>query len=227
VNKIRIPEKYQQGLLAIARLSDSATDELFSTLESIPLAIQQQDAVMRALNNVTQISSENAREIVSILFSIYSALAYSCKSIDVFVEELNEWVDEWRDERGERPTEELKELLREKLTKLLSVPSISLVSKAAGVLFDCDNILKHARVLTDIRPVFGYGDDDSVLASVIVQTLKLEYVKDDEKKEFFVNLDGQDIDNLIAILQRAKRKAVQSENLLKAANVPCIPMVQQ
>jgi len=227
VSKIRIPEKYRQGVLAIGTLSDSATAELFSILESVPLSIQQQDAVMQALNNTTQISSEDAREIVSVLFSIYSALAYSCKSINAFVDELIESVNEWQDEGGASPTTEVKKLLRENLTKLLSVPSISVVSKAAGLLFDCDNILKHARVLTDVRPVFGYGDDDSILASVIVQTLKLEYVKDDEEKEFFVNLDEQDVDNLISILQRAKRKAVQSENLLKAANVPCIPMVQQ
>jgi len=228
VSNFRIPEKYRQELLEIANLPDTAIAEFISVLEAVPPAIQHQDAVMRALSNTTQILPGDARKIVTLLLSVYSVLAYSGKSVDDFMEELIESLDEVQDEEAVAPTGDQKKLLEDKLTKLLSVPSISLISKATGLMFECDNILKHARVLTDIRPIFGYGDDDSVLGSVIVQTLKLEYVKDDDEgKEFFVNLDDQDVDNLIAMLQRAKRKAEQSKKLLKDANVPYIPMVQQ
>lgn len=226
MSNIRIPEEHQQAFVAISMLSDSTVTELFSILETVPLAIQQKSAVEKALSNSTHKFPENVHDIVNVLFSIYLALAYTNKAIEGFVADIVESIDNIQIE-GYTHTLEEKDNLRKNLTTLLSISSISTVSKATGVLFDCDNILRNARILTDIRPIFGYGEDDSILASVIVQTLKFEFVKDDEEKEFFINLDDQDIDNLIGILQRAKRKSDQSKNLLKKANVPCIPMVEK
>ena len=225
MSNIRIPEEHQQSFVAISMLSDSAVTELFSILETVPLALEQKSAVEKALNNSTYDFPTNVFDIVNVLFSIYSALAYTNKTIEVFVTDIVESIDNIQIE-GYTYTSKEKGNLRKNLTTLLSISSISTVSKATGVLFDCENILRNARILTDIRPIFGYGEDDSILASVIVQTLKLEFVKDDEEKEFFINLDEQDIDNLIGILQRAKRKSDQSKNLLKKASVPCIPVVE-
>ncbi len=226
MSNIRIPEEHQQSFVAISMLSDSVVTELFSILETVPLALEQKSAVEKALNNSTYDFPENVFDIVNVLFSIYSALAYTNKTIEVFVTDIVESIDNIQIE-GYTYTSKEKGNLRKNLTTLLSISSISTVSKATGVLFDCENILRNARILTDIRPIFGYGEDDSILASVIVQTLKLEFVKDDEEKEFFINLDEQDIDNLIGILQRAKRKSDQSKNLLKKARVPCIPVVEK
>ncbi len=225
MSNIRIPEEHQQSFVAISMLSDSVVTELFSILETVPLALEQKSAVEKALNNSTYDFPTNVFDIVNVLFSIYSALAYTNKTIEVFVTDIVESIDNIQIE-GYTYTSKEKGNLRKNLTTLLSISSISTVSKATGVLFDCENILRNARILTDIRPIFGYGEDDSILASVIVQTLKLEFVKDDEEKEFFINLDEQDIDNLIGILQRAKRKSDQSKNLLKKASVPCIPVVE-
>ncbi|MEE9339775.1 MAG: hypothetical protein V3U87_17020 [Methylococcaceae bacterium] len=226
MSNIRIPEEHQQSFVAISMLSDSVVTELFSILETVPLALEQKSAVEKALNNSTYDFPTNVFDIVNVLFSIYSALAYTNKTIEVFVTDIVESIDNIQIE-GYTYTSKEKGNLRKNLTTLLSISSISTVSKATGVLFDCENILRNARILTDIRPIFGYGEDDSILASVIVQTLKLEFVKDDEEKEFFINLDEQDIDNLIGILQRAKRKSDQSKNLLKKARVPCIPVVEK
>ncbi len=231
MSNIRIPDQHRQTFFEIAKLPDLAITELFSILETISPAIKHQDAVMRALDSTKQISSKDARAIAAVLLSVYSALEYSGKRLNVFMEELIESLYDVQYEKSVAPAPapdpEEKQILSDKLTKLLSIPSIRLISKATSVVFDCDNILKHARVLTDIRPIFGYDDTDSILGSVIVQTLKLEYVKDDEEKEFYVSLDNQDVDNLITMLQRAKHKADQSRDLLKEANVTYIPMEQE
>ncbi len=227
MSNIRIPPEHKKVFFVIAKLSDSAITELCSILESVPTAIQYQDAVMEALSNTTQIPSKDACAIGTVLFSLYAVLERSDKSINIFVDELIDSLYQVKDVGTDAPSAAEKKLLSDKLTKLLNVSSIRIITKATRVVFDCDNILTQARVLTDIRPIFGYGDDDLILGSVIVQTLKLEYVKDDKKKEFFVNLDDEDVDNLIAILQRAKRKTDRSKELLEVANVTYIPMVQE
>lgn len=221
MRSIRIPEDRLEGLISISRLTEQAVDEICLVLDSAPFAIHQVDFIMQKLGEITNVSLSEAKEVVKIVLSLYPSLTYSGKSVDGFIKEL---VEALHEETNLDLTENEIICFNKNLKKLLSVQPISVVSKAIGVLYDCDNILQHARVLTDIRPVFGYGDDDSIMASVIVHTLRLHYVKDHEEKDIFVTVDNDDIDNLIAILQRAKKKALQSEKLLNEAKVRFISM---
>jgi hypothetical protein len=90
--------------------------------------------------------------------------------------------------------------------------------KAMGVAADQDHIFLHARILTDIRPVFN-NKGDSVDAAVIVHNLRIHYGQDSDHRDFYVALDTNDIQSLREALDRADTKAKCLQGLLKTSGV--------
>src|SRR5207253_649802 len=66
----------------------------------------------------------------------------------------------------------------------------------------------HARILTDLRPVFGPNLEDGPKAMLVVHHLKLAYHGDSDKhQEFHISLDADDLETLKKIIERAETKA--------------------
>lgn len=225
MSKLRISAKRLEGLYCIAKLNDKATKELFAALASLPLRLYPTESTVfkEISDKVTSIKDKDALLILDTLISMQHAHSTSNTTLNTFVKNIITSVDEqrWPDDTGvER--EQLTQL-EKNVEKLLKVPSLSLAIKATSLLFESERSLLNSRILTDIRPVFDVLTND-IGGGLIIQTLKLEYIsdEDDSSKEFFVSLDSDDIDDLIDNLERAKAKAGKLKELLAASSIQCI-----
>ena len=79
-----------------------------------------------------------------------------------------------------------------------------------------ERVFCQARILTDLRPVFGQVIEDGPKAMVVVHLLKLTFHKGSEKhQEFFVSLDGDDLKTLRGLIDRAEAKAKTLKSSIK------------
>jgi len=82
-----------------------------------------------------------------------------------------------------------------------------------------------SRILSDVRPVFGDDVDSAPLGAVLVHMLSIHYLNLDELNTFVVALDEKDVEELLEVLQRAKRKSKTLKDELLKTDVAYIEIV--
>lgn len=111
-----------------------------------------------------------------------------------FSEEIRSWFSE----------------VREDFSRLLDCESVKLPAKALHLSSDFQQIFASANVVTDVRPVFD-GERTTVAGAIVTQSLRIQFVGSggqSGEQEVSLALDLDDIEKLIAELEKAKQKAV-------------------
>jgi hypothetical protein len=111
--------------------------------------------------------------------------------------------------------------LKSRLGQLLQTGSVALAAKASAIQREHPNVLISARILTDLRPVFG-DSPESVQAAVVFHNLKVTYMLCNEPREFFVALDDQDLAMLQKTVARAEAKSKALRTFAEKAGLPDI-----
>ena len=107
-------------------------------------------------------------------------------------------------------------------TILCSDPIIG-TAKAIDLSYEHAQLLRRARILTDIRPVFDQGGTH-VQGAVISHTLRLRYDDLDGEHSMSFALDKSDVQNLLEECQRALTKCeVAVEFVAKTGIRPLVP----
>ncbi len=109
-------------------------------------------------------------------------------------------------------------LLAERIKQLIEIDSVGITAKATDVLTEHQRIFCHARILSDIRPVFS-EDLHAAESALIVHTLQIGFYENGEHKEFYVALDTDDIEKLKKIVERAESKTTMLEGVLKKSDL--------
>ena len=104
------------------------------------------------------------------------------------------------------------------LTEALSYKGVlGITAKALDIFLEEERVFCTARLITDIRPIFPIHTEENPNEVIFVHTLKIRYHHSDEQQpmEFFVAMDGDDIDKLMAVLERGKRKQKALKTVLQ------------
>jgi hypothetical protein len=140
-------------------------------------------------------------------------------------EEISEFVDSIVQAAAEVKSKEFPyeekdgKILKDRLLRIFDGrKGLDITMKAMGVVLDHHHVFFHAKILTDIRPVFN-TKGDSIDAAVIVHNLRIHYEEDSEHKDFYVALDTNDIQLLRELLDRAEAKAKCLQGLVKTSGV--------
>jgi hypothetical protein len=157
-------------------------------------------------------------EIVPLLLSL-TALRLR---LDVDVSRLAEIICEAMNE-GEYPelrlsTEDQRSFLR-RLTNLLDIESLLYPVKGPDVITAHEHVFAYARIISDIRPIFGSDIKVQPAAAAIVHTLQLTYHEADGARDFYVAMDQDDLSVLGDIVDRARLKADSLLSLLKKMEI--------
>jgi hypothetical protein len=219
--RIRIPERYQPGIAKLVSLSDNALEELLSVLNETPSSLNLDTIKANTLSKISSTPESDVDEIISALDSLY----YIRHESDITIQDFSEQVLQAMRDTNNRELqleENIRGQFKERLTKLLSGALLDIAIKSRDVLYEQERLFGSARTLTDIRLVSGGNVEDYPRAAVIVYMLKIHYIQNNEHKEFFVALDGRDIDLLINELIQSQEKAETLKSTLAAANVPYI-----
>jgi hypothetical protein len=112
---------------------------------------------------------------------------------------------------------------RGRLERLLSDDRVlGLSAKAVSVATENPRHVHGFRVLTDTRPIFGGEPAAGPLAFAIIHTLKVQYYENNQVQEWFVALDGDDLENLRDTALRALAKERSLKASVERLGVPVL-----
>ena len=107
------------------------------------------------------------------------------------------------------------ETLVDRIARLLDVASLRLLGKAHDLSSEHARIFLDARIITDIRPIFGSEPDAQPEGAFFCHTLKLELIRDQgDVEHVYLVLDEHDLDTLSSLIRRAKQKADSLRSVL-------------
>jgi len=102
-----------------------------------------------------------------------------------------------------------------RLRTLLETRPVVLLGKALDLGTAHDKVFLSARVLTDLRPIFGDEVYFAPEGAVLTHTLRLQFIDSEGRTDsFFVALDEEDIESLKTVLARATTKTSTLKQML-------------
>ena len=225
MSKLNIPERYRAGVAKIGSLDDptvrlirSALDGVIGGVEASDIATagERPDSVAAtALASVAStIAESDFKQIADTLNALYGVRSSRDVPVEEFAEEVAEAMESL--EPPLRLERSKHSAFVSKLVVLLSAEVFGIVSKAWDLRTDDERVFCHARIITDLRPVFGQKVEDGPRAMVVVHLLKLAFHCESEKhQEFYVSLDGEDLTTLRDLIDRAEAKAKTLKSCIK------------
>lgn len=219
---VTIPEGYEDDFVQLRALGDASVEELLSVLKDEPPALSHYELTERIYPKVISIPRDDLVRIMRILFTLYSLRARASLSAPDFARDILRAMDE-TGFAGLELSGQDRESFEDRLIQLLGADNIEIGLKANELLIDHEHTIHSARVLTDIRPVFGDDPENGPKAAVIVHMLKISYHDEsNEVKEFYVALDTGDVDRLVDTLERADAKAKGLSETLRDTSITYI-----
>lgn len=214
---LNIPPEDRGAIATIKSLSPSSLDQFVAALRAAPPVSNPQEMAEHIAKQVPTIPAAKLFSVLDTLYSLYYMRDLSGVSPATFLDDLMDGISR---NRELKPTAKDIPKLRSLLEKVLSVDSLNTVSKAARLQRDGERLYCTAKILSDIRPVFGSDATGRPAGAVLTHTLKLGYHEGKDHREFHVVLDSDDLEALADVVQRAQSKDKTLRNLLREAKLP-------
>lgn len=217
---LKIPDRYRQGVLLLAKMPDEAFNELLSALTKAP----ERMTTIRELSiwvgpEASHTSKSDVAKILDALTSLYRLQKRVGFPVSKIARDAADDVHEC--------DQDLRDRLQGRLAQVLVFETLSVASaKARELQTDRDKIFCDAKILTDIRPIFGEAVGETPEAAIIVHTIKLGFHDSGSAshKEIYIALDAGDISTLKKILERAEQKEKVLGSMLSLASVKQIEL---
>jgi hypothetical protein len=220
---LTIPEQYQPGLALLLNSNDKTIETLIVSLRNMPPILTIHSRIAAKLGMVDSIEPEQLSQILDAVLSLYSLRAYT----DVSPAELANDIAESMlasDEPGLHAPAKRMTRFRDALVELLQIENLSVGAKALDLLTEHERAYHEARVVTDVRPIFGDDLTSGPGAMVIVHTLKISYHRNGGLEETYIGLDDDDLASLHSVIARAEQKSEGLKRSLDAAKMPYISL---
>jgi hypothetical protein len=208
-----LPEPFTQGLRELAALPDAAFTEFLTALKALPVEIRQH-LVFPDIPSPDLI--KDGSSIKDAVFALLLSRAQRRVPISALIDSVVQSV------RLDPP---LTERLKERARDILQVESLDLIARAHNVLLEHSRTYSSARIVSDIRTVFGNDVTEQPDAAVVVHMMNMIYYKGGRRETFVVALDEKDIDLLIGVLERAKAKSKTLQQTITNSGVLYIPVL--
>ncbi len=210
---LRIPDGYLQGFQVLINIDENAFSKFVAALGTSKPMLRVKDYVQQITSTVPQISAHNMEVMLEMILSLYYLLSIRDETVSSLVDKLTVAVE--TEEKLIKPTEWNPIQFSERLARLLSLNnSLDVVAKASGILTDNERIYCDARIITDIRPIFGSEVSSQPNAFVLVHLLKIGFHENGKHQGIFFALDSEDLVKLRNVLERAEEKVMTLKNLI-------------
>jgi hypothetical protein len=202
---LHVPSKFRPALIQIANLSDDAVSELSSLLESNPDVLTSREAAHDNAGRLTKLSAEDGIAILDAVIPLLFFKASSGQSTETVVTEAIKALKSG-DKQDEKIPPALVPKLEKRLARFLALSGVALKAKALSLATDCPRLYTDAKIITDIRPIFGAEVESIPLGATVVHSLRVTFGESGFEKEFFVQLDVEDLKELQELVDRAIKK---------------------
>jgi len=211
ITNLTVPQRAKPMLRWLANLDGPTADAVLTALTSTEEFRSTSELTSR-LAEVDGVGATAAEEFVAVLFAL-SAMHYSHNwPIADIVETI-----------ADMPTLEIQEEARPafqaRLTSALTTAPVVGLAKAVDVAYEHDNLFHTARILTDIRPVFGDEPTEGALGAVVIHTLRLNYYRRTRLDTFSIAMSDSELDELEIAVFRAKEKREAIRRLMTTASL--------
>jgi len=218
---LNIPRKYHEGIKLLVGLDNSAESEILASLKGAPPTLSRSSLVSNVMGALKNIPLAVVEPIVQALLSLYTvsaALEYT--SVDAFADDICRAVEGGRLVPNFDPDSQRR--FKERLSRFLGLKNLGLVAKGLDLLSEHERLLCSARLITDIRPIFGTDPTRSPEAAIIFHVVMVRYHEGGELKQLTMALDDKDIKSLKATIDRAEHKASSLRSLLAEKAIQCL-----
>lgn len=213
---LRIPQEYETGIAHAKKLSDPEVDKILQILKEASPQTKRSEIAATVHQSIPNLSESGIESFLDALDSLYFIRANADSDIDDFVSDLISGIRRSRNKDIQTTDPEELGRLGERFRLLLTVAPLVTKAKAEALRQDFANIFWDAKVITDIRPIWDGSVSQPPEATVITNTLKLEYHHTGGHGELYVYLDKNDIESLMIVLQRALDKMATLRTLTTA-----------
>ena len=198
--KMTVPEKYKPGVARIQQLSEA---EIGKLQDAVRKSVGGGAPFIRSSALIPQIAAEGtaAKELGETIAALYRVRS----SQDVTLEQFADDICEAMGVNGEDRVR-----LKKNITSLLGIEEIGLASKAWDLQTEDERTFCDARILTDLRPIFGTNIQEGPKGMVLVHILKIGFHDagtGERHKDFYISLDADDLTTLRNVIDRAGQKA--------------------
>lgn len=218
---LQIPTQHVAGLIKIRALDEDTLNELICALAEAPPVMQPKDLVILSVPKTKTLSESDLDEILGTLIGMLATLLQFNLSTSVFAQRVCEAMER-SDNEDLRLTGKDCESFRNRLLQLLDLEPLIYPAKAFNILYDHDRVFIHARAVTDVRAVFGLDTEVPPKAAAIVHMLNVTCQRGDGEESIYLAMDSQDVELLIATLQRALSKTRSLKKLLGTSGITCL-----
>ncbi len=202
-----IPEQQKGALVKLLRFSSKEWTLLLDVLKEMRPSLFGRSFIA-AWTKKAHVPESGARELFGVLAGLYASMDIARDSPQVFASKACEAIRASVDLASQ--TKEVDwDGFEAHLARALSFDeTLGVSAKASELRAEYGKVFCSARILTDLRPVFGTDVDKGPLAAVVVHNAKITFHENGEEttKDFYVALDSEDIAELKKMLDRASRK---------------------
>jgi len=215
----RIPDIYVEGFSKLISLNRESFNELYTNLKNAPIARHPKKL---AIKIVPLIKSIKKKDLESILWSVGSLFVFrESKNISVseIVEEVSRLILE-KNIEGLNFEGDIENEFKVRLTQLLENEQLLLASKTTDIMTEYENVFLSTRIISDIRPVFGF-DTDTPKVGIIVHNLNIHYYQGEanEHNDIHVALDFDDLKELKDVIERAEKKELALKTTIEKSGM--------
>jgi hypothetical protein len=215
--KLRFSPETIKATQRVADLSQTQYDGLVSSLSQIAPAASSTGLVKQLTPLISGVPSEVLSETIEMIFALSCSRVSNDLTLAEFLKDVSESLVDVHPDNESSSQQSIK-----RIVELLSHCTVIVSAKAFVLQREHQRILVKSRVISDCRPVFGH-DPDVVLGNVISHMLKISYIENMERREFFVALDDQDLNELQERLTRAQFKTKEISTLMGKSGIGNIP----
>lgn len=201
---IKIPRSHREPLRQLLTMDLALRQRFVDAIQAAGAAIDSQELIDQ-VSRTPELDEERIAPIIRMLITMFLAAGHSRSDFARNV------VDE---ARGLFPDEAIDwTAATANLAKLLACEqTLGVAAKVAEIRSEHANVFCDARILSDIRPVFGDDVASGPIAGAIVHTLRVAYHTASKHAEIHIALDVEDLRQLRSLVDRA----LQKEECLKA-----------
>lgn len=219
--KLDIPELDRELLAKWVVKGEGPIEKVLDVLEGAEPTLRVRDLAKR-VSDEAGIEADEANDLVA----VFQSLALTLSRMDD-EDKKSAPTSIFHSIVGDVADVEKREVFEKRVGRILGAKSVEITAKALGVLWDHPNTFCTARTLSEIRPVFR-EEGMEPQAAVIVHQLKIVYHAGPERErgEIFIALDGDHLQKMKSVLDRAVKKHEQLKAMSAKLELPVLGTVQ-
>lgn len=215
----QIPDVFIEGFSKFISLNQESFNELYTNLKNVPIAQHPKKLAIKIAPLIKSIKKE---DLQSILWSVGSLFIFRERkniSVSEIVEEVSRLILE-KNIEGLKFEGDIENEFKVRLTKLLENEQLLLASKTTDIMTEYENVFLAARIISDIRPVFGF-DTDTPKVGIIVHNLNIHYHQgeSEEHSDIHLALDLDDLKKFKDVIERAEKKELALKTTIEKSGM--------